>query len=53
MSTREIYALSLELLCIMDFDSHRRISLILIGRSAMQLICGYDVYLGVPIHSIA
>ena len=37
----------------MDFGSYRGITLILIGRSAIQLICVYDVYLGVPFHSIA
>ena len=37
----------------MDFVSHRGITLILIGRSAIQLIFVYDVYLGVPFHSIA
>ena len=41
------------ILCIMDFVSLRGITLILIGRSAIQLICVYDVYLGVPFHSIA
>ena len=39
-------------ICIMDFASHRGITLILIGRSAIQLICVYAVYLGVPIHLI-
>ena len=39
--------------CIMDFVSRRGITLILIGRSVIQLICVYDVYLGVPFHSIA
>ena len=29
----------------MDFDSHRGIILILIGRSAVQLVCLFDVYL--------
>ena len=38
---------------IMDFVSHRGITLILIGRSAIQLICVYNVYLGVSFHSIA
>ena len=33
--------------------SHREITLILIGRSTIQLISVYDVYLGVPFHSIA
>ena len=37
----------------MDFISYREITLTLIGRSAIQLICVYDVYLGVPFHSIA
>ena len=37
----------------MDFIGHRKITLILIGRPAMQLIRVYDVYLGVPFHSIA
>ena len=32
----------------MDFVSYREITLILIGRSAIQLICVCDVYLGVP-----
>ena len=36
-----------------DFVSHRGITLILIGRSTIQLICIYDVYLGVPFRSIA
>ena len=40
-------------LCIMDFVDHGGITLILIGRSAIQLICIYNVYLGVPSHSIA
>ena len=35
------------------FVSYRGIPLILIGRSAIQRICVYDVYLGVPFHSIA
>ena len=39
--------------CIMDFISHRGITLIFIGKSAIQLICVYDVYLGVPFHSKA
>ena len=37
----------------MDFVSHQEINLILICRSGVQLICVYDVYLGVPFHSIA
>ena len=40
-------------ICIIDFDSHRGITLILIDMSAIQHICVYDVYLGVPFHSIA
>ena len=40
-------------ICIMDFASHRGITLILFGRSAIQLICVYDINLGVPFHSIA
>ena len=32
---------------------HRGITFILIGRSAIQHIGVYDVYLGVPFHSIA
>ena len=39
-------------ICIMDFVSHREITLILIDRSAIRLICVYDVYVGVPFHSI-
>ena len=31
---------------------YRRMTLILIGRSAMQLICIYDVYLGEPFYLI-
>ena len=37
----------------MDFVRHREITLMLIGRSAIQLICVYDVYLGLSFHSIA
>ena len=37
-------------ICIMDFISHRGITLTLISSSAVQLICVYDVYLGVPFH---
>ena len=33
--------------------SHREIILILIGRSEIQHICVYDVYLSAPFHSIA
>ena len=44
---------TLEALNMMDFVSHREITFILIGRSAIQVICEYDVYLGVPFHSIA
>ena len=40
-------------LYIMEFVSHRGITLLLMGGSAIQLICVYDVYLGVPFHSIA
>ena len=36
-----------------DFVSHRGITLILFARSKIQLICIYDVYLGVPFRSIA
>ena len=39
--------------CIMDFVSYRGITLILIDRSVIQLVFVYDVYLGVPFHSIA
>ena len=31
--------------------SHRGITLILIDRAVIQLICVYDIYLGVPFHS--
>ena len=37
----------------MDFGSHREITLILIGMSAIHLVYVYEVYLGVPFHSIA
>ena len=37
----------------MDFVSNREITLILISRSAIQLICVYDVYRGLPFHSVA
>ena len=33
--------------------SHRGITLILIGRSAVEHICVHDVFWGVPFHSIA
>ena len=36
----------------MDFVCHRGITLILIGRSAIQLICVYDVYLGVRLKEV-
>ena len=35
--------------CVMDSENHQWITLILIGRSAIQLICVFDVYL---FHSI-
>ena len=37
----------------MDFVSHRVITLILFGRSVIQHICLFDVYLFVPFHSMA
>ena len=47
MNARFPYSLNQETLeastCIMDFISHRGITLILFGRSAIQLICVYDV----------
>ena len=39
--------------CIMDFVKYQEITLILFGGSVIQLICVYDLYLGVPYHSIA
>ena len=35
------------------YHGHREITLTLIGMSTIQLFCTYDVYLGVPFHSIA
>ena len=35
-------------ICVMDFVNHRGITLILIGRSVIQLICIIYVYLFVP-----
>ena len=32
-------------ICVMGFFSHRRITLILTGRSAIQCVCLFDVYL--------
>ena len=40
-------------ICIMDIVSLREMTLILIDRSAIQLICVYDVYLSVPFHLMA
>ena len=36
-------------ICIMGFVRHQGITLILMGGSAIKLICVYDVYLGVPL----
>ena len=38
---------------VIDFVSHRGITLILFGRSTIQPICLFDVYLFVPFHSMA
>ena len=39
-------------MCVMNFVSHRGIALILIGRSAIQQVCFFDVNLCVPVQSI-
>ena len=36
----------------MDFVSHRGIALFLIGRSAIQQVCFFDVNLCGPVHSM-
>ena len=40
-------------ICIMDVVSNRGITLILFGRSAIQPVCLFDVYLFVPFHLMA
>ena len=40
-------------ICVIDLVSHRRITLILFGRPAIQLVCLFDVYLFVPFHLMA
>ena len=37
-------------ICVRDFVSHQEITLILIDRSAIQLVCIFDVYLFIPFH---
>ena len=39
-------------MCVMDFASHGGITLSLIGRSMIQRVCLFDVYLFVPFHSM-
>ena len=38
-------------MCVMDFVSHRGTTLILIGRSAIQRVCLFGVYLVVSLKS--
>ena len=38
---------------VMDLVSHRGITLMLFDRSAIQLVCLFDVYLFVPFRSMA
>ena len=40
-------------ICVMDLISHRGITLILFGRSAIQYVSLFEVYLFVPFHSMA
>ena len=40
-------------LCEMDLVSHRGLTLILFGRSVIQPVCLFDVYLFVPFHLMA
>ena len=40
-------------ICVMDLVSLRGITLILFGRSAIQPVCLFDVYLFVPFHLMA
>ena len=40
-------------ICVMDLLSHGEITLILFGRSAIQPVCLFDVYLFVPFHLMA
>ena len=40
-------------ICVMDLISHPGITLILFGRSAIQPVCLFDIYLFVPFHLMA
>ena len=40
-------------ICVMDLISHLEITLIMFGRSAIQPVCLFDVYLPVPFHLMA
>ena len=40
-------------ICVMDLVSHRGITLLLFGRSMIQPVCLFDVYLFVPFHLMA
>ena len=40
-------------ICVIDLVSHRGITLILFGRSAIQSVCLFDVYLFVFFHLMA
>ena len=40
-------------ICVMDLFSHRGITLRLIGRSAIQSVCFFDLQLFVPFHLMA
>ena len=40
-------------ICALDFVSYQGTTLTLIGMSAVQLVCVFDVYLFIPIHLMA
>ena len=40
-------------ICVMDLVSHPEITLILFGRSVIQPVCLFDVYLFEPFHLMA
>ena len=40
-------------ICVMDLISHREITFILFGRSAIQPVCLFEVHLFVPFHLMA
>ena len=40
-------------MCVMNFVSYRGIAFILIGSSAIQQVCFFDVNLCVPVHLLA